>query len=77
MIGGDKFKRKVVENLKRDYEVGSIGGNGFMFLGQRIRWQNKGGKYAHISVDQAVGTEELAEAKCQNNLPEGYQGDAP
>ena len=44
MCGTPYFKQKIIESLKRDFQVGSEDNNDIAFVGQRIKWINKGTK---------------------------------
>ena len=57
----EEFHQRVVEALKRDFQVGSEDINDIMFVGQRIRWTNKGQAGAYIRVDQDLCIDELQE----------------
>ena len=73
MCGTDKFMRDVVGKLRKDFQVGSEDKNDIMFVGQRIRWVNKGKPGSFIQVDQEKKVEELGEvtvdASLRDNLP--------
>ena len=51
MAGDKEFHSRVVDSIKRDFQIGSEDKNDILFVGQRIRWvSHKEGDY--ISVDQ-------------------------
>ena len=68
MAGNKEFHQRVVECLKRDFQVGSEDINDIMFTGQRIRWTNKGQTGANIRVDQDLCIDELQEIPIEKNL---------
>ena len=68
MTGNSTFIKRVVAGLKRDFEVGSEDINDVLFVGQRVRWQNKGQKDACITVDQERNIEELSEITFDSTL---------
>ena len=68
MAGNKEFHHRVIEALKRDFQVGSEDINDIMFVGQRIRWSNKGQTGAYIRVDQDLCIDELQEISVEKNM---------
>ena len=68
MTGTPYFVKKVIESLRRDFKVGSEDTNDIAFVGQRVRWINKGKKDARIQVDQERKVEELSEIQLEPSL---------
>jgi hypothetical protein len=66
ITGGTAFA-KVVDKLRKDFEVGHEDHNDAMFVGQRIHWREKGKPNGHIEVDQNVKIEELTEVNFDNS----------
>ena len=60
-ITGSNAFAKVVEQLRKDFEVGHEDHNDAMFVGRRIQWVEKGKPKGHIEVDQNGKVEELHE----------------
>ena len=52
MCGTPKFKKLVIDGLRRDFQVGSEDINDAMFVGKRVRWMDWYEVGAHIRVDQ-------------------------
>jgi len=71
MAGTTHFRKLVVDGLRRDFQVGSEDLNDILFVGQRIRWVDKGKKTAHIQVDQERKIEELSQIALDSSLREG------
>ena len=72
MCGTKHFMSTVVENLRKDFQVGSEDVNDIAFVGQRIKWMNKAnlpekGKKM-IRVDQELKIEELGEIEYDQSL---------
>ena len=61
MAGNSEFLERVVQALRRDFQVGSEDKNGIMFVGQRIRWTKDSKGYAYIRVDQDLCIDALEE----------------
>ena len=61
MAGNAEFHRRVVEGLRRDFQVGSEDKNDIMFVRQRIRWTFDGKPGPYIRVDQDLCIDELEE----------------
>ena len=59
--GNQRFHDTVIKSLRRDFQVGSEDTNDVMFVGQRIRWMDRGTSKQHIMVDQEKKIEELSE----------------
>jgi len=69
MAGTSHFVKTVVDGLRRDFKVGSEDTNDIMFVGQRVRWIDKGKRgTARIQVDQERKVEELAEIQYESSL---------
>jgi len=71
MAGTPKFRKLVVDSLRRDFQVGSEDLNDILFVGQRIRWIDKGKKGERIQVDQERKIEELSQIALDSSLREG------
>ena len=66
--GSQVFKDQVLLKLKKDFQVGLEDINDVLFVGQRIRWLNKGTKDAVLQVDQERNMEELTEVVFDSSL---------
>ena len=78
MCGTPKFKKLVIDGLRRDFQVGSEDINDAMFVGQRVRWMDwynarEGG--AHIRVDQEKKVEELESVVYDKSLGDEVECD--
>ena len=49
MVGGPEFDKRVLERLRKDFNVGSEDRNDVVFVGQRIRWV-KTVSYTHLTL---------------------------
>ena len=70
LTGSSVFETKVVNNLKKDFKVGSEDKNDIEFVGQRCRWIGQGKPGAYIRVDQEKKVEELSEIPVPKNIAE-------
>ena len=73
LSGGQEFKKKVIESLKKDFAVGSEDTNDIMFVGQRLQWKHKDDpNKGYISVNQKLAVEAVEEVsfdkKSKNNV---------
>ncbi len=68
LCGTAQFTKKVLDALRRDFKVGSEDKNDLLFVGQRLRWIDKGTSNAHIEVDQEAKIEELSEIVVNTSL---------
>ena len=73
MTGTPYFVKLVVDSLRKDFKVGSEDLNDVMFVGQRVRWIDKGRPNAHVQVDQERKIEELSEIPVASSLREGLE----
>ena len=68
MTGSSVLKLKVIASLRRDFKVGSEDLNDVMFVGQRVKWCDRGTSKARIQVDQERKVEELSEIEFDKSL---------
>ena len=68
MTGNAEFHSRVVAPLRQSFAIGSEDKNSIEFVGQRIRWIDKGTKTQHICVDQSKAIEALAEMDIEKGL---------
>ena len=61
MAGNKEFRERVIDRLRKDFQVGSEDINDIMFVGQRIRWIFDGKPGPYIRVDQDLCIDELCE----------------
>ena len=59
--GGPEFYRRIIQGIKKDFEIGSEDLNDVMYCGQRVRWVDKDKDSGYITVDQDLKVEELSE----------------
>ena len=68
MAGDAEFLERVVQALRRDFQIGSEDKNDIMFVGQRIRWTKDSKGYPYIRVDQDLCIDELNEITYEKGL---------
>merc|ERR1711994_888036 len=68
LAGDSEFLKRVVQALKRDFQIGSEDKNDIMFVGQRIRWTKDSNGHAYIRVDQDLCIDELEEITLDKGL---------
>ena len=61
--GGQELEKRVLENLRKDFQVGSEDKNDIVFTGQRVKKSEK-----RIEVDQQLAIEELEEVPFDKSL---------
>ena len=66
MAGNKEFRERVIDRLRKDFQVGSGDKNDIMFVGQRIRWIFDGKPGPYIRVDQDLCIDELCEIPYTN-----------
>ena len=63
MTGTAEFEKLVLQQIRKDYQIGSEDKDDVVFTGQRVRWQG-----AVLTVDQDKAIEELAEIQVPKGL---------
>ena len=71
MTGDRIFQQRVMDNIRKDFQVGSEMSDNVDFVGQRIRWTSTGtGKEVkhYVKVDQTKAIEELTEIVLEKGM---------
>ena len=68
--GGTRMEQRVLESLRKDYQVGSEDWNNVTFTRQRIRWMKDSQSGSCIEVSQQKAIDELEEISVERNTKE-------
>ena len=63
MTGTPEFEKRVLQRIRKDYQIGSEDKDDIVFTGQRVRWHG-----SVLTVDQDKAIEELAEIQTPKGL---------
>jgi hypothetical protein len=63
MTGTPEFEKRVLQKIRKDYQIGSEDKDDIVFTGQRVRWHR-----TVLTVDQDKAIEELAEIQVPKGL---------
>ena len=66
--GSSEFEKRVLSNIRKDFNVGGEDKNDIMFVGQRIKWKQHGKHVHFISWDQKLAIDQLEEIKVDKQM---------